>query len=92
MQKGGTSFCRAAGERGAGTSANRVREKPKRVLPRAFLSKWTREPVLAPALVYAAICFLTTAAFLVVFFGAASSLAAVGFAVSAFFAAGFFLV
>jgi hypothetical protein len=72
-------------------SGMRVREKPKRFLPRRFLCKGTREPVSAPALVYAAICFLVTAAFFAVFFGAASGLAAVGFVVSAFFVAGFFL-
>ena len=31
--EGGTSSCRAAGERGPGSSGMRVREKPKGVLP-----------------------------------------------------------
>ena len=76
---------------GGRPSGMRVREKPKRVLPRRFLCKGRREPVSAPARLYAAICFLVTAAFFAAFLGAASGLAAVGFVVSAFFAVGFFL-
>jgi hypothetical protein len=59
--------------------------------PAPLLCKGKREPVSAPALVYAPICFLVTAAFFAVFLGAASGLAPVGFVVSAFFAAGLLL-
>ena len=44
----------------------------------------------APAFIYAAICFLVTAAFFVVIFGAGSGLAALGFVTLAFFASAFF--
>lgn len=90
MQEEELDSCRAADERRSAQRDEGAGETEEGS-PAPFLCMRTREPVSAPARVYAAICFLATAAFLEVFFGAASGLAAVGFVVPAFFAAAFFL-